>query len=959
MEKNKINILIVEDNPGDVRLAAEMLKESVRNAFSLTPASRIEDALKKLKETKFDIVLLDLNLPDSRGFEGLDKISRQHPAVPIIVLTGADDENLGLQTIQKHASDYLVKGKIDASLLARGIRYAIERKQAEEALAAERNNLQTIFDTVSIGMLLIDEHGIVKRINNVISRWFGNDNTTVRNVQPGNILKCTHALNDPAGCGLTTNCKTCPIRKTFESVLRSNEPIHGVEAEAELLINNVPINFWLEISADPIFMEGKKHAILSLNDITSRKQAEQELHQLNRTLKALSSSNQAMMRARDESGYLNEVCQIIVNDCGHAMVWIGFAEHDTAKTVRPVAHAGFDAGYLETLKITWDDTERGQGPTGKAIRTGRPSLCNDMFTDPNFHPWRDEAVKRGYASSVVLPLLSEGKTVGVLNIYSRYPNAFSKGEVKLLSELADDLAYGIMAIRLRAAHQQAQDELRRTRDYLEKLIDYANAPIVVWGPNFEITRFNHACERLTGYSAGEAIGRRLEILFPENERAAAMEKILRTVLGEFLELIEIPILNRNGEVRHVLWNSANITDSAGKNVVATIAQGIDITERKVAEAREKEALAIAMSARTAMDTIQAMGEGVLLMDMNGYILSINLALEQLSGFSKSNVLGRPLIDFLSPLLEEKVRPMASAAYHEALKGKIPKLIPLTITGKQGRSVPVIPTASFIRAPDGKPTAIILTVRDISEIRAAQHELEKNNARLRALAERLSSTEERERRRISTQIHDTVIQTLSLSNIKLGAICKELAEDGSKDSSEKLRAIRAMIEEGIRESRSLMAELTPPLLYEIGLVPALNNLAQSLAKQHGMPIKVHDDGRLKTIAKPLQGLLFQATRELILNALKHAGKCEITATLTQDKNVLRIVVEDNGSGFHAPLEGRHAFHDAGGFGLFNIRERLEGIGGAIDIHSRPGAGTRITLLAPLELKKAEARIQKAE
>ena len=93
----------------------------------------------------------------------------------------------------------------------------------------------------------------------------------------------------------------------------------------------------------------------------------------------------------------------MVEDCGHAMVWIGFAEDDAEKSIRPVAHAGFEKGYLETLRLTWSDTERGRGRTGRSIRTGKPCVCTNMRTDPRFAPWRAEAIKRGYASSISLP----------------------------------------------------------------------------------------------------------------------------------------------------------------------------------------------------------------------------------------------------------------------------------------------------------------------------------------------------------------------------------------------------------------------------------------------------------------------------------------------------------------------------------------------------------------------------
>ena len=103
-----------------------------------------------------------------------------------------------------------------------------------------------------------------------------------------------------------------------------------------------------------------------------------------------------MMRwQEDEQAYLDAICRIIVEDCGHKMVWIGYAEDDDAKTVKPVAYSGFEEGYLETLKITWADTERGRGPTGTAIRTGKVSMCKNMLTDPKFQAVAQRGEKTG------------------------------------------------------------------------------------------------------------------------------------------------------------------------------------------------------------------------------------------------------------------------------------------------------------------------------------------------------------------------------------------------------------------------------------------------------------------------------------------------------------------------------------------------------------------------------------
>jgi PAS domain S-box-containing protein len=357
-------------------------------------------------------------------------------------------------------------------------------------------------------------------------------------------------------------------------------------------------------------------------EITERKKKEQELYKLNRTLRALSNSIQAMMQATDESEYLKEVCNSVVRDCGHVMAWIGFAEDDENKTVRPVANAGFEQGYLETLNITWADTERGHGPTGMAIRTGKLSMCRNMLTDPAFAPWRQEAIKRGYASSIVLPLISDGKTFGALTIYSREPDPFSDDEVKLLTELADDLAYGIAAIRLRIAHTQAEEAVRKSRDELEVRVEERTAqlshtvetlqdevtrrtlaeealrmaslytrglieasldPLVTISPEGKITDVNKATELITGAAREQLIGTDFSDYFIEPEKA---RKGYKQVFAEgFVTDYPLTIHHRDGMLTDVLYNATVYKDTNG-NVIGVFAAARDVTERKAAQERE-------------------------------------------------------------------------------------------------------------------------------------------------------------------------------------------------------------------------------------------------------------------------------------------------------------------------------------------------------------------------------------
>ena len=140
-----------------------------------------------------------------------------------------------------------------------------------------------------------------------------------------------------------------------------------------------------------------------IEDITEPRRMAETLRQTSRALKAITECHQALIRATDEMELLTEVCRIIVEVGGYRMAWVGYAEDDAHKSVRPVAQTGFDEGYVEKLNLTWADKERGRGPVGAAIRSGEPVVVRETLTDPNFDPWREEARKRNFRSVLGLP----------------------------------------------------------------------------------------------------------------------------------------------------------------------------------------------------------------------------------------------------------------------------------------------------------------------------------------------------------------------------------------------------------------------------------------------------------------------------------------------------------------------------------------------------------------------------
>jgi len=191
--------------------------------------------------------------------------------------------------------------------------------------------------------------------------------------------------------------------------------------------------------------------VVNTRDVTAQRRAEESLRNVSRALNALSAVSTALIEAADETELLGQVCRIMVESAGYRMAWVGFAEPDNHKSVRPVAQYGYESGYLAGANITWDESERGRGPTGEAIRTGTSRVNQNTLTNPRMQPWWQDALKRGYKSSAAIPLRLGQGVFGALTVYAPESDAFNAEELRLLEQLAAELGYGMMALRARAA----------------------------------------------------------------------------------------------------------------------------------------------------------------------------------------------------------------------------------------------------------------------------------------------------------------------------------------------------------------------------------------------------------------------------------------------------------------------------------------------------------------------------
>jgi signal transduction histidine kinase/DNA-binding response OmpR family regulator len=400
-------------------------------------------------------------------------------------------------------------------------------------------------------------------------------------------------------------------------------------------------------------------------EIDERQRAEQMLRRLERGLRALSQSNEQMLRATSEQELLQAICQHIVEQGGYRLAWVGCAEHDGGvRWVRPVAQAGYEEGYLQTLDIRWDDTERGRGPTGTAIRTGTTSIITHILTDPVFEPWRSEAIRRGYASSISLPLICDHTTLGALSVYASEPDAFDVEEVHLLTQLANNLAYGISALRSRAAREQAETALREHHERLQTL-----SKRLVEVQEMErraIARALHdeVGQILTGLNLSLEMMARL----PPHEMGERMEQV-QALVNELIASIRDmsmqlrpPMLDDMGLLSALIWYFDRYTDQTNIRVVFKhngIEQRFPTEIETTAYRVIQEALTnVACHARA--ETVE-----VRVWARNG-LLGLQV-IDQGRGFDPDAVLNAPLSGGLSAI-RERVRLLNGDMYIDAAPG---------------------------------------------------------------------------------------------------------------------------------------------------------------------------------------------------------------------------------------------------------------------------------------------------
>lgn len=326
-------------------------------------------------------------------------------------------------------------------------------------------------------------------------------------------------------------------------------------------------------------------------DVLERQRVAEALRWANRELRVLTDCNQTLCRALDEDSLLREICRIVVETGGYALSAVCFAESDPGKSVRIVACHGLGEAAYRTLHITWDESPSGTGPTGTAIRTGRSCAVQDVLRDDHLETWSGPTRQLGHSAACALPLRdSDRRTFGALTVYSNVLDAFHQAEIDLLQELADDLAFGIGALRSRAAHGRAEAEVRASEERFRQLAE--NVHEVFWLADPERTSLIYVSpsfETLWGRPCAEVLANPalwIEATHPDDRERVLHALRTQAPLGAYVE--EYRILRPDGSVRWIRDRASPIKDADGR-VFRLAGFAEDISERQRLEHQLRQA----------------------------------------------------------------------------------------------------------------------------------------------------------------------------------------------------------------------------------------------------------------------------------------------------------------------------------------------------------------------------------
>ena len=447
MEK-VLRVLMLEDTPTDAELIEHELRKA-NIAFTSKRVATREAFIHALKDFRPDIILSDYKLPDFDGRAALEIVRRDHPEVPVIMVTGAFSDIDAVELLTAGAKDYILKDRLArlAPAVQRALaaeQVACARRTAEKALRESEEKFRSLVESSSDWIWEVNEQAVYTYSSPQVYDLLGYAAEEIIGKTPFDLMPPGEAVR---------------VKAIFNSMVEEGKP----KPPPLRLLENANLHkdgrtVFLETSGNPFFdSQGVYRGYRGIDrDISERKQAQMRIQTLTRIYATLSYTNTTIVRAKNRDELFREICEGAVKYGKFVMAWIGLVDEAT-HTVKPVCHYGVEEGYLTDIVISTDDVPLGRGPTGAAVRENRVITVEDFATDARMLPWREAAIKRGYHGSAGLPLRFKGKVIGTLTLYSDEPNYFDSDLLALLEEMSLDISFALDNFEREALRQHAEE----------------------------------------------------------------------------------------------------------------------------------------------------------------------------------------------------------------------------------------------------------------------------------------------------------------------------------------------------------------------------------------------------------------------------------------------------------------------------------------------------------------------
>lgn len=688
-------------------------------------------------------------------------------------------------------------------------------------------------------------------------------------------------------------------------------------------------------------------------DITEKKKINDEIFKKNMLLRLISSVNQAIFLIKNKEKLLSAICKII-QEHAYKMVWIGLCDEQTKKVI-PVASAGFKKGYLEKITIKYDLSKYGRGPTGTAIRTKKPSIMSNINTDKRYAPWRNQALKRGYHSSVALPIFKGNSSIGAINVYSEKENGFNQEEINILEELAKDISIAMERFKI-------EEEIKTSEEKYRILTESSLDCIKIFDIDGNLLFINKGGLREHGLKTAEEakkIGwKAVESVVPEDQ--VKFTKALRDAKNGKVSVIEIKHTEK-GSVRKYCEETVLPARDMNNKITSIFGISRDISSRKKTEEKlvqankelkqQQEAVLnvfedMEKEKEKAETYLKIAGNIIVALDKNGCITLINTKGNEVLGYKNGHLIGKNWFDTCLP--KENINEV-KAVFKKLISGDngLAEKYENKIISKTGEQKTILWHNSLLRDSSGNIIGTLSSGEDITEIKRidkaktefvslASHQLRTPLAAVNWYGEMLKSGDvgklSKEQQKYINYIYDSnrrmaelVSALLNVSRIELGTFIIEPTRLNLKKTIE-----------------SVTQDIKPLII------------------KKKINFKVNFDSAIPKTMMLDEKLIRMILANILSNAVKYTpSKGRVSLQIKKMKDNIAITVKDTGYGIPANQQNmiftklfradniKMRDTSGTGLGLYLVKSILDQVGGKIWFKSKEKRGSIFYITVPLK------------